>query len=207
MCNAGVMALKPGVSKDGYEVQFATNHIGHALFIKLLLPCMLKTVGEPESDVRIIILSSTAHKSSDGIKFATLKSDQASLGPFVVPSKWARYNQSKLANVLYPQELARRYPGITSVSVHPGFIHTELHHTETWSDKVLKNILSGGHWIPVEEGPYTQTWAATTTKDDLENGAYYEPVGVKVKLGKLAQDKVLAEKLWKWTEGELAAYS
>jgi NAD(P)-dependent dehydrogenase (short-subunit alcohol dehydrogenase family) len=209
MCNAGVMALDPGVSKDGYEIQFATNHLGHALLIKLLLPCMLNTAAQPGSDVRIISLTSTAHKSvpNNGIDFDTLKTDQASLGPFFKPSKWMRYGQSKLANVLYPQELARRYPSIKSVSVHPGFIRTELHATENFADRCLKNFLSGGHWIAVEEGPYTQTWAATTPEDNLENGAYYEPIGIKAKPGAQAKDRGLAEKLWEWTETELAAYS
>jgi NAD(P)-dependent dehydrogenase (short-subunit alcohol dehydrogenase family) len=209
MCNAGVMALNPGVSKDGYEIQFATNHVGHALLTKLLLPCMLKTAEQPGSDVRIISLSSTAHSAgpSNGIDFDTLKTDQASLGGFFKPSKWLRYGQSKLANLLYAQELARRYPSITSVSVHPGFIKTGLHSTENTADRALKHFLSGGHWLPVEEGAYCQTWAATTPKANLENGAYYEPVGVKPKLGTQAKDRALAEKLWTWTEKELAAYS
>lgn len=167
------MALDPGVSKDGYEIQFATNHLGHALLIKLLLPLLEKTAAAPGSDVRIINLTSTAHKStpSNGIDFATLKTDQASLGSFVQPSKWMRYGQSKLANVLYAQELARRYPNIKSVSVHPGFIKTELHATENIADRLLKNFLTGWHWLSVEEGPYNQTWAATTSKTNLKDGA------------------------------------
>jgi NAD(P)-dependent dehydrogenase (short-subunit alcohol dehydrogenase family) len=209
MCNAGVMALEPSLSKDGYEIQFATNHLGHALLIKLLQPCLLATAALPDSDVRIISMTSMAHKSgpSNGIDFDTLKTTQASLGGMFKPSKWMRYNQSKLANVIYAQELARRYPSIKAVSVHPGFVRTDLHFTETLFDRVIKNVASGGHWTPLEEGPYSQTWAATTPKENLENGAYYEPVGIKPKPIALAKDRNLAEKLWKWTENELASYS
>jgi NAD(P)-dependent dehydrogenase (short-subunit alcohol dehydrogenase family) len=210
MCNAGVMALDPGLSQNGYEIQFATNHLGHALFIKLLLPCMLNTAAQPGSDVRIISITSMAYKStpSNGIDFDTLKTSQATLGGFFKPSKWMRYGQSKLANVIYAQELAHRYPIITSVSVHPGLVRTELHSDETFIDRWLKTIASGGHWLTIEEGPYNQTWAATTPKENIENGAYYEPVGIKPKLGTAhAQDPTLADKLWKWTEEELAMYS
>ncbi|KAK7018676.1 short-chain alcohol dehydrogenase [Paramarasmius palmivorus] len=60
MCNAGVMALPPGLTKDGYEIQFGTNHLGHALLIRLLLPTLLRTA-ETGSDTRIINLSSQGH--------------------------------------------------------------------------------------------------------------------------------------------------
>lgn len=210
MNNAGVMALDEGLSKDGYEIQFATNHLGHAMLMKLLLPRMLKTAEQPGSDVRIVNLSSIAYKSipSAGIEFNTLKTTQGSLGPFLAPSKWYRYGQSKLANLLYPQELARRYPSIKSVAVHPGFIKTELHSTEGFADRILVSIISGGNWISVEQGSYNQTWAATTSRSNLENGVYYEPVGIKGKLAVAqARDQRLAEQLWTWTEKELAQFS
>lgn len=204
------MAIDPALSKDGYEIQFATNHLGHALLIKLLLPIMLNTAKQPNSDVRIISLSSTAYSSTPkgGIEFSTLKTTQANLGPFYAPSKFMRYGQSKLANLLYPVELARRYPSITSVAVHPGFIRTELHSHEGFIDRRLVSIVSGGKWIKVEEGPYNQTWAATTPKENLENGAYYEPVAKKVRpTTSYGTGKDLAKKLYDWTEKELETYS
>lgn len=204
------MAAPPSVSKDGYEIQFATNHLGHALLIKLLLPRMLETAAQSSSDVRIINLTSIAYKTvpSSGIEFATLKTDQSSLDRFYEPSKWVRYGQSKLANMLYARELARRCPSITSVSVHPGFIKTELHGNEGFIDRQIVSILSRGNWTPLEEGSYNQTWAATTAKENLENGAYYEPVSVKGELAiAQARDAKLAEKLWTWTEEQLARYS
>jgi NAD(P)-dependent dehydrogenase (short-subunit alcohol dehydrogenase family) len=210
MCNAGVMALGPGVSKEGYEIQFATNHLGHALLIKLLMPILLDTASQPDSDVRIINLTSSAYKSTptSGIEFSTLKSNQARLGPIYAPAKWMRYGQSKLANFLYAIELARHHPEITTVSVHPGFIKTELHQHEGFIDRQLVNLMSGGSWINVEEGPFNQAWAATTPKPNLTSGAYYQPVGVRTDPEtKQSADKALAEKLWEWSEKELANWS
>lgn len=205
MCNAGVMALPPGTSEDGYEIQFATNHLGHALLIKLLLPTMLRTQ-EQGGDVRIVNLSSSAHMNapSCGIQFSTLKSDQANL-TWVQPGKWIRYGQSKFANLVYAQELARRYPTITTVAVHPGFIKTELHGNENWIDRQLVNFLSGGNWISVEEGPYTQVWAATAKA--VQSGKYYEPVAKDGKVGhKAAMDAKVGRELWTWTEEALKEY-
>jgi NAD(P)-dependent dehydrogenase (short-subunit alcohol dehydrogenase family) len=210
MCNAGVMALPPGVSKDGYEIQFATNHLGHALLIKLLLPLMLKTAEQPNSDVRIVNLTSEAYNIAPkgGIDFATLASDQATLGTLLMPERWMRYGQSKLANLLYARALAHHHPSITSVSVHPGFIKTGLVDGLSFMDRVLVQMASKGNWTPLDHGSYNQTWAATVPKSCLTNGAFYMPVGIKPdKLAvPQAEDEVLAEKLWAWTETELAKW-
>jgi NAD(P)-dependent dehydrogenase (short-subunit alcohol dehydrogenase family) len=109
MCNADIMALPPGLSKDGYEIQFATDHLGHALLNKLLLPTLLKTAKQPGADVRIVNLSSTVHSTmpKGGIEFIMLKILQESLGPPYQPRKFTRYGQSKLANLLYATELAK----------------------------------------------------------------------------------------------------
>jgi len=206
MCNAGVMAMPALMSKDGYEIQFATNHLGHAMLIKSVLPLMLKTAAQPNSDVRIVNLSSYAYHSapSAGIEFSKLKTQGASYGAFWEPNKFACYGQSKLANLLYATELAERYPNITSVAVHPGFIKTDIHKNNTWIDAQIINLVGRGNWLDEEKGAYTQTWAATVTKGELENGAYYEPVGAKtVPTTKQGKDKGLAKELWEWTEREL----
>ena len=211
MANAGVMALPANTTKDGYEAEFGTNHLGHALLIKLLLPIMEKTAAKPGSDVRIINLSSHAYQQAPkmGIDFETLKSDQASLGSFFPGNKWSRYGQSKLANLLYAKELAKHHPNITSVAVHPGFIKTDLFQNISFALRMQLEILVffSQTWTPVEEGPYNQTWAATTVKSNLESGAYYTPIAVKTKPDtKHANDEKLAETLWEWTQKELAAY-
>lgn len=206
MCNAGVMAMPALMSKDGYEIQFATNHLGHAMLIKSVLPLMLKTAEQPNSDVRIVNLSSYAYTSAPaaGIEFSKLKTQGASYGAFYEPNKFACYGQSKLANLLYATELAARHPSITSVAVHPGFIKTDIHRNNTWIDAQIINLVGGGNWLDEAKGAYTQTWAATVAKAELENGAYHEPVGVKtVPKTKQGKNKALAGELWEWTEGEL----
>lgn len=215
MCNAGIMAVPPSLSKDGYEIQFATNHLGHALLIKLLLPALLQTAEQPGSDVRIVNLSSTGYTTTpgNGISFDTLKTSQASLGPMYQPRSFTRYGQSKLANLLYPVELAKRYPTITSVAIHPGFIKTNLtmgggfFNRQIFTAAKLVNQISGGRNVSFEEGPYNQTWAATTPKINLKSGAYYEPLGkLVVPATTHGRDAALANKLYEWTERELAAF-
>jgi len=83
ICNAGVMAVPPGLSKDGYEIQFAINHLAHALLIKLCLPALQKTASE-KGDARVVSLTSMGFKSAPtgGVIFKDLKTDQANLGTF-----------------------------------------------------------------------------------------------------------------------------
>lgn len=207
--NAGIMALPPSLTKDGYEIQFGTNHLGHAYLIKLLLPLMLKTAEEPNSDVRIINMSSIAYKQApkQGIAFDTLKTTQDGLGGMIPGGKWCRYGQSKLANMLYARELAKRYPTIKTVSVHPGFIKTDLFSAVSFATALPVRIAVplGDGWTPVAEGPYNQTWAGTTPRANLEDGAYYVPIAKKGSLDtNQSRDDRLAEDLWNWTEKELA---
>jgi NAD(P)-dependent dehydrogenase (short-subunit alcohol dehydrogenase family) len=205
MCNAGTMATPPSLSEDGYELQFATNHLGHALLMKLLLPLLLSTASSaPNADIRIINLSSVAYRigtPTSGIEFAKLRTKNANYGSFLNPNKWVCYAQSKLANLLYATELAERYPSILSVAVHPGFVKTTLHQNEGFLDRQVVNFLAEGNWLSGEVGAYNQTWAATARKEGLVNGAYYEPVGVRTEYA--GKDRALARELWEYTEREL----
>lgn len=211
IANAGVMALPPGKSKDGYEIQFATNHLGHALLTQMLLPLMLRTAEQPGSDVRIINLSSSAYKQAPrgGFDFDSLKTDQDSLGGMIPGGKLCRYGQSKLANMSYAQALARRFPAIKSVSVHPGYIKTDLFATMSTLNMLPLRVIvpMDGGWTPVEQGCWNQVWAATTARQNLEDGAYYVPVAKKGKLEtSQSRDARLADRLYEWTEKELASW-
>jgi NAD(P)-dependent dehydrogenase (short-subunit alcohol dehydrogenase family) len=209
MCNAGIMGTPPGLSADGYEIQFGTNHVGHALLIKLLLPVLLSTASQPDADVRIISMSSVAHTLTppSGIEFDSLRTPQDGLAPFYQPSNFTRYGQSKLANLLYARQLALHYPQLLSVSVHPGFVKTDMVSGASLRDRAIVAMASKGKWTKVDEGPWNQTWAATAEREGLRNGAYYEPIGVDVRSStKWVDDKVLGERLWTWTEGELEAW-
>jgi NAD(P)-dependent dehydrogenase (short-subunit alcohol dehydrogenase family) len=92
ICNAGVMAVPPGVSKDGYEIQFAINHLAHALLIKLCLPALLKAA-EEKGDARIVSVTSLGFKAApkEGIIFKDLKTSQENLGQ--LPQKLTQESQ------------------------------------------------------------------------------------------------------------------
>ncbi|KAH8717100.1 oxidoreductase-like protein [Phaeosphaeriaceae sp. PMI808] len=203
--NAGIMATPNSTTKEGYEIQFGTNHMGHALLIKLLLPVLSKTANLPGADVRIVTLSSMGHHVSthNGILF-----DQEELQK---QSTWRCYGASKLANILYTRSLAKHYPNITCVSLHPGVILTDLFNSlrlnpllkaGLWLYGCLFAILPG-HYKSVEGGALNQTWAATTKKENLVSGAFYKPIGVENGGSGWARDQGLAKKLWEWTETEL----
>ncbi|KAK7045973.1 short-chain alcohol dehydrogenase [Paramarasmius palmivorus] len=198
MCNAGVMALPPGLTKDGYEIQFGTNHLGHALLIKSLLPTLIRTAEQPNSDVRVVILSSQAYLThpTGGIIFKDLHTPQ----DMAIFGAMTRYSQSKLANLLYAAELARRYPNITSVSIHPGIVKTELMHG---ASSAMQKLSAVWRMVSPEQGAHNQVWASTCEKSKLVNGAYYEPVGKLTEKCREGKSSQLAERLWDWTEAEL----
>lgn len=218
ICNAGIMAQVPALSKDGYEIQFATNHIGHALLIKLLLPTMLRTAGQPDADVRIVTLTSLGFRGHPrgGILFEQLdKHNVGDIWLFGLGSwagSWLRYGQSKIANILYAHELSRRYPNITTVSIHPGIVKTPLVNTQTLGNRIFIYVGAFFSRLPVLEphqGAHNQMWAATSSKEKLRNGGFYIPVGIDgwdTVLDKTAKDQKIAAKLWEWTEGVLEKY-
>lgn len=197
LLNAGIMAVPPGLTAEGYEIQFGTNHLGHALLTKLLLP-YLQRAASP----RIVVLSSHGHKSWPhgwGWKPESLKTEARDLGAY------ERYYRSKLANVLFAREMAKRYPGVKTVSVHPGIVNTGIVGSETpWIVRVAIDVLRPLAIKTVEDGVRTQLWACVS--DEVVSGEYYEPVGVAGKTSKDGMDDALAAELWEWTERELAAH-
>ncbi|KAH7354664.1 hypothetical protein BKA65DRAFT_475148 [Rhexocercosporidium sp. MPI-PUGE-AT-0058] len=201
MNNAGIMAVPPGLTVDGFEIQFGTNHVGHALLTKLLLPLMLATAEKPGSDVRIISLTSDSHKRAplEGIQFDNLrKADQPG-------TAITRYAQSKLANILYSKELAKRYPSIKVVAVHPGVVKTDLQVTMRKSFLLARLLAPAFTYfvgVDVEEGAHNQLWAATAK--GVVSGELYYPVGQKVAGTEVARNMNLAADLWEWTEKILA---
>ena len=203
ICNAGIMAVPAGLTEDGYEIQFGTNHLGHALLIKLLLPALMAV--QPGTDIRIIILTSLGFRfhPKNGIVFKELRTPQE--GIF---GSWIRYGQSKLANILYAAELARRYPDILSVSIHPGVVPTGLLGNLGLANRMLVYATNIGRMLKPAEGAYNQLWAATSDRSKIVNGAFYEPVGVlSSKLDATSRSEMLAAELWDWTEQALEGYS
>jgi len=199
--NAGIMAVPPGTTESGHDIQLGTNHIGHFQLTKLLLPLLEKTAAMPGSDVRIISVSSEANNMAPSIDTITSTEKLTATGP------WTRYGASKAANILFAAELARRYPAFKSVSLHPGMIKTDLYLPNQDINTVFKYgfaLLGPLILRSVPEGAHNQLWAAAGAKrEELVDGAYYTPVGKSHAGNKFAKDKAGGKKLWDWTEAEL----
>lgn len=200
MQNAGIVATAPGLTEDGYEIQFGVNYLGTVLLTRLLLPTLLKSAELSGADIRIVFLGSAASAMapSEGIILDTVKTKVQEQGT------WTRYAQSKLAIILYARELAKRHTKIMITAVDPGFVDTN------WAQSFKTSSFIMGWLYPlmrtaatgVETGVQNQLWASVSS--DTTSGTYYTPVGVPGTAGNLSND-VLAAKLWDWTEAELAA--
>jgi NAD(P)-dependent dehydrogenase (short-subunit alcohol dehydrogenase family) len=118
--NAGVMALPPGRTADGFETQFGVNHLGHFALTGLLLPTLLDTPG-----ARVVTVSSTMHAMAN-IDINDLNSERKY-------GRWTAYARSKTANLLFTHELARRLAALGSdvvaAAAHPGYASTNLQTT------------------------------------------------------------------------------
>ncbi|KAH8892684.1 NAD(P)-binding protein [Thozetella sp. PMI_491] len=198
--NAGVAMIPHSMTSDGYEVQFGTNYMGHALLTQLLMPKLLETAKLPGADVRIVSLSSISHKvfgMSEGIDFSGLKTEMGSRsGPQL-------YAQATLCKALFAHQLAKKYPQIKSTSVHPGGVKSDLYGGEKNMSFFLKTFLRTLlmiNGVMPDEGTKTQLWCSFS--NDVKNGKYYEPIG-KEAPGKLTLDEGLSKKLWDWTAKEL----
>lgn len=199
--NAGVMLANPGLTEDGYEINFGTNYMGPVLLTKLLLP-LLERTATARKDVRIVNVSSELYKAAPkrGILFEENKSSLADLGTL------ARYGQSKLANAYYTKILAEKYPTIKSATLHPGVVRTGIFEGSQGSSIFMSLLLRVSEMVmavDVETGALNQIWASTS--NDVKSGEYYLPVGKAASKGVL-NDRSLALKLWDWTEAELKAY-
>ena len=200
--NAGVFGIPKGVTKEGYEIRWGINHVGHALLLKLLTPLLAQTAAAG-ADVRVISITSHGYKYTDprGILFEHL---QGATTDSVTPVQG--YTQSKLANVLYAQEFARRHPQFTTVSVTPGDVETELFRRKPGDDQIrhMQEQVAPLHWGSLEDGVKNQLWAAVA--GGVESGRYYEPVGVAGQEVGLAKDREMAAKLWEWTQKEVDSH-
>ncbi|KFY18952.1 hypothetical protein V493_08234 [Pseudogymnoascus sp. VKM F-4281 (FW-2241)] len=200
LANAGIMAKPPGLTEDGYEVQFGTNHVGHALLTKRLLPLLEKTAEMPGADVRVVMTSSTAWYGGV-MKFDPLKTTKDTA---VVMGRWQRYCDSKLANVLYARELAKRYPKLLSFSVTPGVVGTSLVTDLGLFDRALVYVSQLGKIKTPEQGSHNHLWALSAPRGSIKAGAFYEPVGkLSTFENASSKDPEMAGKLWEWTEREL----
>ncbi|KAL5341977.1 hypothetical protein BJX70DRAFT_405341 [Aspergillus crustosus] len=206
--NAGVFASPPGLTEDGYEVQFGTNYMGSALLTRLLLPLLEATATATatatapgrDNDVRIINISSEIHRYAPkpGLLLNQLKTPLHDLNTI------ARYGQSKLANIYFTQSYATRYPHIKSVSLHPGLVKTDIGGGMP-ANPILGfvfGLITRFTAVDVPTGTLTQLWAVTAESAEVRNGAYYVPWFKEVERKGVLGDEELREELWGWTERE-----
>lgn len=196
--NAGVMMPPYQKTKDGFELQFGTNHLGHYALTGLLLPTLLRT---PKS--RVVTVGSLAAKSGQ-IDFDNLDGSKGYRG-------FAFYRQSKLANVLFAKELQRRLAqaGAETVSIacHPGIAATNI--TSRGSGNKSNGLLlflMNRLFQSSEMGALPTLYAATNPS--LNGGEYIGPDGKDAKKGYPALDPaidgifdpIIAERLWDVSE-------
>jgi NAD(P)-dependent dehydrogenase (short-subunit alcohol dehydrogenase family) len=201
--NAGVMACPFGKTADGFETQFGTNHLGHFVLTKHLMPLI-----EAGDDKRIVNLSSRGHHmapvSLDDPNFENRDYNE-----------WASYGQAKTANVLFTVGLEQRFVdrGIHSYAVHPGGIQTNLgrHMSQEQQAALLERVTTSDPnfaWKTIPQGAATQCWAATAEELEGQGGVYCEDCHVaevdnessKGGVRSYALDTSNADRLWAMSE-------
>lgn len=191
--NAGVMVPPSSRTKQGFELQIGTNHLGHFALTGRLLPLLAATPGS-----RIVVVSSSAAHMGR-IDFDDLNWERKSY------RAWAAYAQSKLANSLFAVELARRLANagssVRATAAHPGWTATDLQRT-TGLMRVFNPIFAMR-----PEGGALPTLRAAVDRD-AESGSYWAPSRWfemngppgRGRVPKRAQDDTAAERLWSLSE-------
>jgi len=189
LCNAGIMALPKLQQAHGIELQLFTNHVGHFMLVTGLLDRLA-------DDGRVVVVSSGAHRQAprEGIQFDNLSGEKG-YGP------WAAYGQSKMANLLFAKELARRLAGTrrTANAVHPGVIRTNLGRHMSPVAYALFGMVGPLFLKDAAQGAATQTWAAVHPGAAGVSGAYLADCNVAPCRAD-ADDPALAARLWTVTE-------
>lgn len=191
--NAGVMIPPKSRTKDGFELQFGTNHLGHFALTGHLMPILEGTAGS-----RVVTVSSIAHNPGV-IDFDDLNGDRKRY------SKWGFYSQSKIANLTFSLELARRLErsgsGVSAIASHPGYSATDLQrHSLLW--RFLNLFLA----MPAKRGAEATLYAAT--EPDATEYPYWGPTGLiemrgrtgRARINPKALDEGTASRLWEVSE-------
>lgn len=183
--NAGVAGQR-GLTADGFELHFGTNHLGHFLFTNLLLDRIKQS-----APARIVNVSSKSHYRARGIDFNLVRVSTPTIAGV------REYEVSKLANVLFTAELARRLEGsgVTTYALHPGVVASDVWRRVPWPVRALmkKWMLSN------EDGALTTLHCATSPEVAKESGLYYDSCRRK-EPSPLAHDAALARELWEKSE-------
>ncbi|KAH9005646.1 NAD-P-binding protein [Lactarius hatsudake] len=203
--NGGVMNTPiDDVTTQGFDMQFGTNVLGHFYLTKLLLPVLTATAKNfPAGTVRVVNVSSIAHQygAPEGIRWATLARGNESLEARKKLTSTKLYGQSKLGNILFSKELARRYgaEGIVSTSLHPGVINTDL----ARSSGLFLNFIGLMIGYNVSYGAITSLYAGTAPAAGELNGKHFTVWARLTVPSKKALDAELGKKLWEWCEEQV----
>jgi retinol dehydrogenase-12 len=164
--NAGISGQR-GFTEDGFEIQWGTNHLGHYALTHRLLPRLT----ESGPGARVVTVASDGHNMPTGIDFEAVRQPTPDGGGGY------EYCVSKLANVVFTQELARRTAGtgVTTYVLHPGVVDSDVWrkapHMRAWAS--TQDLLT------IEEGAATSLYCATSTAVAADSGLYYEKCAVK----------------------------
>ncbi len=178
--NAGVAGVR-GQTRDGFELHVGVNHLGHFALVQALMPLL---VG---SRTRVVAVASEAHRRARGLDFGAFEQTTKSR------TGWSEYCASKLCNVLFAAELARRYgsQGIFGVSLHPGVIASDLwRHLPLPLRFIMKLFMRSN-----SDGARTSIHCATAPLEVGLNGAYFDSCKPR-RPSRVAQDASLAAELW-----------
>lgn len=186
--NAGIGGQR-GLTKDGFELIFGVNHLGHFAFTMALLDCLTA------SQARIVNVASDAHYQARGIDFGLLRRRTRTI------TGMPEYAVSKLCNVLFTQELARRLAGtgVTAYALHPGVVASDIWRRVPWPVRPLltRRMLS------IEQGAQTSLYCATSAEVAGDSGHYYDQC--KVREPNPVATPELGARLWaqseSWTGG------
>jgi NAD(P)-dependent dehydrogenase (short-subunit alcohol dehydrogenase family) len=171
IANAGVMACPKSTTKDGFETQFGTNHLGHFVFVN-----RIASLFKPEA--RLVNVSSAGHRYAD----VDLDDPNFERTPY---TEFVAYGRSKTANILFAVEFDRRHKhaGIRATAVHPGGIQTELGRhlapevLQQMIDKINASQPAGTpafKWKTIPQGAATSIWAGVIASPDTIGGRYCE---------------------------------
>jgi NAD(P)-dependent dehydrogenase (short-subunit alcohol dehydrogenase family) len=192
--NAGLVQAQRTVTAEGFETTFGVNHVGHFLLTRLLLDQL-----RASAPARVVVVSSHAHRAASGLDFDDLNSE-ASYRPL------AAYNRSKLANLLFTRELARRLDGsgVTANALHPGFVASRLGRD---GDGGLAGsvvmVVARPFAISPRRGARTSIYLASSPDVATTTGEYFSRCR-PVRPSAAALDDDAARRLWAVTE-ELVA--
>jgi NAD(P)-dependent dehydrogenase (short-subunit alcohol dehydrogenase family) len=187
--NAGAFFTSRKTSPDGIEMTFALNHLGYFLFTNLLLDVLIASAQlSANARARIINVSSAAHVGGR-LHLDQVKDPERYSG-------WSAYSESKLANVYFTYELARRLEGkgVTANALHPGFVATNFGRSNGGLFNPLFRLFQIGAISP-EEGAKTTLYLATSPEVEGITGKYFDRCKA-VSSSPLSYDVQMARKLW-----------